>query len=562
MTEWLEHEFSDGSSMQIISYPLDKSSSPHFQKQVDADLGNILLDPENYKDLHIGTDDINKIFLGFASAQPTTTTQRFPVWIPSKFLSSHVLIGGSIGSGKTSLTYRLIAGALKTFGTVVIGEAKGGKKGYEKGAAFTGFVQFLTKQLQVQAYRWPRGNCWFNPLLYLNTEQERKQFLLGLSEQIKVGDNGELQAYIRRAANIATLVLEFLVTIALEEKGKRESCTIKNLVYLLKNPDKTQQLIQQLSSVTNKEIKTKVEEIKTKVEEIKRELEKLNFFALQSQTGRDKFLMTASGLNYFIDFIDDDDLLYYSEYHEKGQDGEPLQELKIDELLYQRSLVVISQPLDNPNSSVIGPLFWDALLNQVLELGPNPEKRNGKNREKVAVFLDETHRLPVGRLGNAGDFLRQYNLALIEITPTIVDKERWEHNKHVYQTIISLSPGIDEVIRLLYDRLLNQQQEIFRLALERTSEGSLTITPKFNEQLFQSGQDNPGVSLRSLRDTGKYTALLHSNLIRNALGLFWIDLESNLMAEFDTLLEDANNGDEVAIKLVNYTLGLVKEFCV
>lgn len=561
--EYYEHDLSDGSCVTFFSNPLNQPSTHHLPKLVDSQLNNVLLDPSQYDFLQLGTDSIDKIFLGFASLDPTSI-YRVPVWLPPDILSSHVLIGGSIGSGKTSLTYRLVAGALNTFGTVVIGEAKGGVKGTSAGAAFTNLATYLASRLKVKTYRFPRGNCWFNPLLYLTTKEDRKAFMLTLSKQIKTG-GGELEAYIQRAADIATLILEYIVTKNVEEEDKRKNLTLRNLVTYLKDPKSVEdELNTSISKCEELNFKNRLE----KNNLLKTELQRLNFFSLKEEKGREKFVMTANGLNFLADLIDQEDLLFYTEEHDKDRNGNQLGELKMDDekegILYNRSLVVISQPLNHPSSKIVGPLFWDALLDHVLELGPNPTKKNGKSREKVAVFLDETHRLPTGRLGDSGDFLRQYNLALIEITPAVVDEERWGQNKHVYQTIISLSPGVSEVANLIYERLPNYLQDPiqFGIQVQTDADGSIKVIPKIHVNPIQQqiGQDNPGVSIRSLRETGKYTALLHSNLIRDALGIFWIDLESSLLAKFDNLLHDAISGNKAAIKVVDYALGLVKEY--
>lgn len=558
-----QYNLSNGLSIGFYSFPLDKPFISPQTKKVDQDLSNILLDPYQYRDFHVSENEVDKIFLGCGTSQPSKYP-RFPMWLSPAFISSHILIGGSIGSGKTSLTYRLIAGALNTYGTVVIGEAKGGLKGYSDGAAFTNLASYLHQRLSVNTYRWPRGNCWFNPLLYLKNREDRKTFMMTIAEQIEIG-SGELQAYVRRAADIATNVLEYLDAISLTEEVKKNGCTLRKLVYYLKNTSKLETNInknleefKQLSN--NNKYKKDAENGIKKLEIIKTELERLNFFALKNPQGRDRFVMTVSGLNLFIDRIDNEDLFHYSENNSQGRDGKPLTELKLDNILYDRALVVVSQPLNDQHSQVTGPFFWDTLLNCILDLGPNPKSKNGKPREKVAVFLDETHRLPVGQLGNAGDFLRQYNIGLIEITPAVVDQQRWNQNKHIYQTIISLSPGVDDVIRLIYERLPNQQQKFLKIGFQTTAEGTLEVIPQINDREFKPGEDNPGVSVRSLRQTGKYTALLHSEKINNASGCFWIDLESELLEKFDQLLADALKGDQIAGKLVDYTLGLVKEF--
>jgi hypothetical protein len=569
MTNYFEHDLLNGSSVGFFDNPLHGISKYHDPKPVNQNLGQVLLPPEypGFQRLHISAnknDTSDKIFLGFSSANPNSS-QRFGLWIPPDFISSHILIGGSIGSGKTSLTYRLLAGALNTFGTVVIGEAKGGLKGFAQGAAYTNLAEYLAGYLGVKSYRWPRGNCWFNPFFYLQSRQERKEFLLTLSEQVKVSEQSELQAYIRRAAEIASLILEFLVTISTTDELRYKQVNFSCLISPMKDPEK---IIKQIEEC-RKTFKNNPKKL-SKIESLKKELTSRNFFAFSTPQGREKFVMTATGLRFFIDLLDNEDLLYYTRPQKEGRDGKALEELKIDEILYNRSLVVISQPLNDSSSQVIGPIFWDALLNRVLELGPNPKTQVGKPRQKVAVFLDETHRLPVGKLGNSGDFLRQYNFGLIEITPTIVDKERWEQNKHIYQTIISLSPGCDEVVQLVHDRLPSQHSNgldlEFGVGVEMSPDGRLGVVPKVSQGSVQLPQEEAGVSVRLLRNTGRYTALLQSNLIRYAAGVFWIDLESDLLMKFDLLLEEALSDNvataKIATKIINYALGLVKEFIV
>lgn len=551
---------SDGSKVRFYPYPLDTGIVYHWQRGISENLSNILLEPEFYKSLHIQADQVNKIFLGFATQNPNGQ-DRFPIWLPSDFLSSHLLVSGSIGSGKTSLTYRLIAGALNTYGTVIIGEAKGGRDGGREGAAFTDLASYLGERLNIPTYRWPRGDCWFNPLLYLTRRKDRNTFLLTICQQIDVG-GGELQAYVQRAANIASLIIEWMQIVYFTETSRIKFCTLRRLVKFLQEPESLQDEIKKsiasfrkkFQEASDPRIGKKSERIMNSIESIEKQLEMLNFFILKNASGREKAIMTLNALSLFYDLINQEDLLYYSE----AQEG--LEELKIDKLLYERSLVVISQPLNDPSSKIIGPLFWDSLLSRVLELGPNPDKKNNKDREKIAVFLDETHRLPVGRLGESGDFLREYKVGLVEIIPTVVDKERWERNKHIYQTVISLSPGVKDVIELIYEQLPNQAPEPFRVTIDVDSDFSAKVKPEITTNNFNSDQDYPGASLRVLRDTGKYSALLQSKLLSS--GIFWIDMESDLIAKFKVLLKDAIGDKEKPNKrnAVDYALGLVKEF--
>ncbi|MEG5064110.1 hypothetical protein QUB33_10845 [Microcoleus sp. B3-A4] len=233
----------------------------------------------------------------------------------------------------------------------------------------------------------------------------------------------------------------------------------------------------------------------------------------------------------------------------------------IDDILYKRSLVIVSQPLNKPSSEIVGVLFWDSLLSQVLGVGPNlPKNKDGKPREKVAVFLDETHRLPVGKLGDSGDYLRQFGVGLIEITPAVVDTARWEKNKSVWQTIISLTPGIDAVTKEIYEHLPPIPQDDVTIRTYKDAQGRTRIGYEINDKSSQKqGNDNPGVSWRSLQYTGNRTALLWLN---NNKTLFWIDFESELLKHIDSLLEDAISpkASRAVKAAVDYALGLVKEF--
>ncbi len=543
---------SNNSKIQFINFPLDQSSYAP-PKYVDENLVDILLSPENYKCFKINQEKVEKIFLGWGSNNPETF-ERFPMWLPPDLLSSHLLIGGAIGSGKTTLIFRLIAGTLNTYGSVIIGEAKGGKQGSSEGAAFTNLAIYLQQKLEVSTYRWPRGDCWFNPLIYLQRQQDRDYFFLTVYEQINVGD-GELSAYVKKAARIASLIVEWMLVTYSTLEAKKKYCTLRRLVKCLKDSGYLEKEID--NSIKHYSDQGNPNNICLKLKEIKQELEIESFFRLKDPKVRETLPMTSNGLTCLCSFLDQEDLLNYSE------ENKNLKELKIDDLLYQRSLVIISQPLSDPTSTIVGPLFWDALLSRIIDLGPNPPKQAGKAREKIAVFFDETHRLPTGKLGRSGDFLRQYKLGLVEITPAIVDKDKWEANKHVYQTIISLSPGIEEVIELNYTRLKNQPPDEFLPEFSFTPEFLPQISFRNSSTLGDYQNDNPGVSKRSLRETGQYTALLQSNLI-NPTGIFWIDLESQLLAKFDVLLHDAisekDSPHSYRRKAVDYALGLVTEF--
>lgn len=520
-------------------------------KKIPQDLHNVLDDPVKKRVLK---PEPGKLYLGDGTKNPEAGNPS-PIYLHPETLSSHCLIGGAIGSGKTSITTRLIAGALKSYGTVAIGEAKAGKNGAAEGAAFTDIGKYLSQQLDCPVYRWPRGNCWFNPLLYLREERDRKAFFETLCYQIQAatGVSGDLIGYLHNAANIAELILEFLGKFSPAGDVKK-TCNLRYLVNYLSRPDRLEADLSLFLSNGRKYIETIRGEERSKCAEdlelladIQYRLKMCNFFFLD----KPEFAMTRHGVNTLTSLLRQKDLLDYSEFRPD------VPELRIDDILYHRSLVIISQPLSDPSSKIVGPLFWDSLLTRVLELGPNPERKNGKPREKVLAILDETHRLPVGRLGESGDFLREYNLGLVEILPTIGDKRRWEANQHVYQTIISLSPGVQEVVELIQSRLPNLPLPTGYMDVDRDSQGGLQFVARPNvNHAYRMGEDNPGVSARSLRLTGRYTAILQSSCIGSEPKVFWLDLECETMANLKQILAEALRGNQEAIAKIDRALGL------
>jgi hypothetical protein len=512
-------------------------------KKIPQDLRNVLDDPAKKRAFKPESD---KIYLGQGSKNPEEGN-LIPLYLSSEIFSSHVLIGGAIGSGKTSLLMRLTAGTLKSYGTVVIGEAKGGENGGKEGAAFTDLSEYLHQKLGHPVYRWPRGNCWFNPLIYLKEEKDRKAFFEVLCSQIQSATqlSGDLLGYLHNAANIAELILEFLLDFSTENDVSK-TCTIRHLVKYLQRADKLQADIQKFQEFGSKNPVQYAKPLE-KLERISYQLKMCNFFFLD----KPEFAMTRHGVNILTSLLNNEDLFFYSEPHPE------LPELKIDDILYNRSLVIISQPLSDPSSKIVGPLFWDSLLSRILQLGPNPEQRNGKPRERVLAILDETHRLPVGRLGESGDFLREYHLGLMEILPTIGDKRRWEANQHVYQTIISLSPGVQEVVELIRNRLPNLPLPRGYMGIAQTPQGGIQPELRLNENhTYRMGEDNPGVSARSLRLTGQRTAILQSSCIGSEQKVFWLDLECETMANLKQLLAEALRGNQQAIAKIDRALGL------
>lgn len=544
------HKLKNGKSFKFFNHSLSQSSqNAHFPKKIDSNLQEILLSPNDFTSLNYSSR--NKIFLGLSSSSPFSTN-RVPVWMDIKDIYSSILIGGSIGSGKSTLVKRLIAGCIKQGLSVIIGEAKGGKEINPEGAAFHKLSHFLSRQFNIPLYRWPRGNCTFNPLLVLSNLSARKTFMSSILKQIKT--SGEREAYVIQATDIAALILELLETLSINNQLREKICTFRYLSDCLKNPE---QLLNQLS---NHQVNVS-ESSQSKLDSIESELERLNFFELAKPNGRENFAMTAGGINDFINILEEEDLLYYTEPHDIDREGNPLINLNLDEIIFEQAIVVISQPLTDFHASgkIVGTLFWDSLLNRTTPLGLPPVYKNGRERRGIAAFLDETHRLPTGRLSESGDFLREYELGLIEILPTIGDRERWDKNKHVYQTIISTSPGVPEVTELIASRLMPRSSDLFEPSVTGiTSDRRVTIG---NDHHNQPISVHPG----SLRKSGKFTALLYSDLITGELnseadGLFWIDFDNPLMENLNTLLADALDGNLTAAKLVNYVLGLTTEF--
>jgi hypothetical protein len=536
----IEIELSDGSIVNFVNYPLNRPFKclPEHVKNIDLNLENILLNPQSHQKLHCGS---GKIFLGFGSDEPSDR-YRFPVWLPVEDLTTHVFTAGSIGSGKTSLASRLIAGGLKDFGTVIIGEVKSGTKGSPKGAAFTELSKYLSQRLNIFTYRWPRGNCWFNPLKYLTTKDQRLAFLQPISRE---KTDPRDWSYSDRAAECANLVLEYMISGCALKKG----ITLRTLVYYLENQLELQEELNNLIEFAQNRPEKYLSSSINQLKKFKQDLTIRDFFRLDDP----KYLISRPAMVALYTALGDKDLLYYSEFHEKGLDGLSLRELEIENILYNRSLVVISQPLEMPSSKFVGPIFWDCLRNKVIELGIEPSSKNGKSREQVLAILDETNELPVGQLGSSLGFLRQYRFGIVEITPFIDDDKdskvvnRWKYCKQTCQTFLSLTPALEDVAKFIYTYLPNQ--EICPLRPDST----------INPAAFTSGSDNPGVAPRALMNTCKRTALLY---MRDTQGVFWIDLENSLLGELDRLLKDANspNATTYIKSVVDYTLGLVMEF--
>jgi hypothetical protein len=555
-SEEYEYTFPNSDSIIFYNNSLNQHSRVNLSKSVDPQLTEILLDPLPIKSLHASLDS-KKIFLGFGAKQPRSRI-RVPIWISPKVLFSSVLIGGSIGSGKSTLIARLLAGSLNCGMTAIIGEAKGGLEINPQSSAFSKLTIYLAQRLDLKDryYRWPRGNCYFNPFLYLNNFSERKTFMNSIASQSSV--TGEMEAYVSRAADIAAYILEILETL-FGNGTDREKISLRELVTFLKQPEEVLKLIRGV--IGNNSLSS----YHLKIKSIENELERLNFFELASAHGRDRFVMTMGGINFFTSLLDEEDLLYYTEPHTEDREGNKLKKLELDDILYDRALVVISQPIasNHLSAKIVGPIFWNALLNHTLKIGLPDRISSDHKRQDLAVFLDETHRLPTGRVGESGDFLREYRVGIVEITPAIIDRGRWDRSKHVYQTIISTSPGVAEVCDLMHDRLPSHIPKLeVGIDVNMTSDRKLGITPHIiNRQYESRNQDNPGVFPRSLRSTGKYTALFQTaDPDVNANGLFWLDLETPILAKLNDLLEEALQEKKGAAKVIDYALGLIQEY--
>lgn len=533
----IELELSNKETIEFYSYPLDDFfiCRGDETKSVSNSLVNILEDPENDPIMHSGD---NKIFLGFSSDNPMDI-YRVPLWLPIDLLNTHVCISGAIGSGKTSLSYRLISGALKNYGTVVIGEAKG--------AAFTDLAKYLSDRLTIDTYRWPRGNCWFNPLNELKDRQERRGFLESIVGCLKLSD--EYNSFGDKVIDITLYLLDFLYDLS--ELLPPFQVTFRELVNILDpidGPAKVKGTITELA----KDLKDDIDWL-NKIRKVHTSLELLDYFRLRNS----EFIATRNVVSRLMNTLNSEDLMYYTESHKFGLDNQPLVQLKIDSILMNRSLLIISEPLLDPTSKVIGPIFWDALYSSTLRKGLyNP--RN-PNREKVLAIFDETDDLPTGKLGESGKFIRQYGIGLIEIMPSIQDHERWYQLTQVYQTFISLSPALLPVTKFIHEILPPEKEKPpFYPEISFNQSNSLSVNLSFDRGSLDP-VETPGISLRSLTDTGRNTALL---VLKNPTRIYWIDLESSLLKNFDQLLEDAlsEKARPVASKAVDYALGLSTSF--
>ncbi len=546
----IELKLPDGEVVKFNDYPLDESfhCEDDETKIVADDLINILEDPKNDPSVSSG---VNKIFLGFSSSDPSNLN-RFPLWLPTNLLTQHICITGSIGSGKTSLTYRLVAGALKTFGTVVIGEAQGGNGGFSKDAAFTDLSIYLAAKLNIKTYRWPRGNCWFNPLSELENEKVTKAFFDSIVQCLNL--NNDYAMFGNKIIDIIFHLLDFLSLYShLINQPRQRIVTFRNLVELLDTINGVS-----LVSDTLDKHRRKLEKLNKPsdtLEEIKRiydVLTNLDYFRL----GNPEYIATRGVITLLYNMLNSEDLLHYTEQNQYGLDNQQLVKLSIDDIIKNRSLAVISQPLEDPTSKVVGAIFWDILYNKVLSKGIYKEN---SEREKILAIFDETDDLPTGKLGESGGFIRQRGVGLIQIMPSIRNEEKWSKLNQVCQTFISLTPALQPMTKFIYDILPpNSNKSPFYPVISSEGTGSLKLNLQFDSQYFQP-TDSPAVSYRSLNDTGKYTALL---VLKNPVRIFWIDLESPLLGNIDSLLQCSKlkNVKPATGKAIDYALGLSTHF--
>jgi len=530
----------------------DLSNNLGVPKKVPAGLHSILanINPEesNSDNQYVGErikPGKNKIYLGQAAFDPESTT-RYPFWLPVELLSSHLFIGGAIGSGKTTVLFRLIAGALKCYGTVIVCEAKGGVNGAKEGASFSDLSDYLNRKDQsIRYYRWPRGNCYFNPLANLVNRQDRRDFFSMIAQLIidSNGLDGETASVVHNAANISECLLNLI------QEFTHKPPTIRILLSFLTYPEKVQQCISEAKEELKSRQKNNSDRSDKLLTYIETQLTMSNFFFLKEP----QLVLTRRGVQLFRDALNHEDLMEYSE------ERSDLKLLDLNDILFNRSLVVLSQPISKSSSLIIGPLFLDNLLFRILEFGPNNQHAE-KPREKVLAILDETHRLPVGSLGLAGDFLREYDVGLVEVAPTIpVNQSRWEQNKHIYQTLLSLSPGIPELTSLIHDRLPNQSISPLTSRMHRNNTGVAKLEIERREDYnFLLGTENPGIAKRSLEITGVFTGILQSALLQENRKVFWIDFEDEILGNIKNLLKHAllSNATSNDQNIVDYALGL------
>jgi hypothetical protein len=499
-----------------------------------------------------------KIFLGFGG-NPNVQIQ-YPIWLPSEIFNRNIFIGGASGGGKTSLMCRLVAGALNTYGTVVLGEAKGGEEGYSEGAAFTELSAYLSRRIlgNKNTYRWPRGDCWFNPLLELENKTRKdelenisitrtniQKFVNSLYANVSITD-AQYRAAIDRVKTIIGTLIEYLIYFP-PENPSAKWCTLESLVKFLKNPLQWKRSLRNLQKCDKKD-RIKIDQ----AGEIKRSLEKNRFFAIAENKNDIELGATAGELNRILNLLNQPDLLKFTQ-PVKDEDGNALPQLKISEIFEQRSLVVISQALIDDSAGITGAMFWDAMLGYAVKKGP---KRKGEN---VVVFLDETYRLPTSRLGDAAGETRQYRIGIVEVTPKLPDPTKWTNESIVYRTLISVSPGIQKVVQEIHTRLLPRQQKLMNIVIT-TKDGKPDVDVEANNSANHDGaQSDKGISVDSLVDTGGQTAIFHSN--NDFIGsqhLFWLDLYSPLFEEaiFTELLQNALHS-KTARQVADYVLGLI-----
>ncbi|MEO1673755.1 MAG: hypothetical protein AAFR77_23760, partial [Cyanobacteria bacterium J06631_2] len=328
-------QYSDRS--QVKPYQIEVSQC----KKIPKDLLNVLADPTEHRQVQSGR---GKIYLGDGARNPQDTI-RYPIYIPPDILSSHLLIAGAIGSGKTSLLLRLLAGAIRNYGSVVISEAKAGKGGGAEGAAFTDIARYLQlKMPDLKVYRWVRGNCWFNPLLYLNTSQDRRAFLDAICDRLMKDSaiSGDMVSFVDTAAAITELIISSLYEYSTEE-DRPKVCTLSKVVQYLREPLELNQEIsqrrknyqQQAEQAESEAIKEELLQKASHLKKIGLQLEIQNLFRLH----KEEFVGSRHGVNIFANLFDHEDLLRYSE-----PCGD-LPELQLDDILYNRALVIVSQPL-------------------------------------------------------------------------------------------------------------------------------------------------------------------------------------------------------------------------
>ncbi len=516
----LNYTLSNGKHLEFINYSLKKpyrtaSSKNH---KIPETLESCLSDP---RDLSYSP---KSIFLGWGSATPSLLSDSspallYPVWMPLDWLYSsnqlNLLIAGQTGSGKTSLLYRIIAASAKELGSVIIGEVKKD--------AFRNFSNYLSYFCGIPNYRWPNGNCWFNPLLKLKTREQRRIFAETLLSPLEI--DGELKIVAEKVADIIAIIIEFLSFFS-------HQCTIRNLSYFLKRPEELNQVFER-------------QDIKEPMREhFKRELERLDFF----RQNESAFIATRLVISKLTNALENSS--NFLKYTEPPSQSTNLVELDIKKhVIEERAILTVSQPLAEAISAGFAGLIWNLIYDEIITLGRKP---NRPQTQTLVCFIDEAAKLSSGKLGDSTDTIREYGVGLVEVYPMLdssKDSEVFNRRIQTFGTFLSLHPALDPMAQYLFDHRRIDQTE------------SLNLVPRINHD-FDLGigmeySAIPDSMPQDFKQTGERTLLLHNKMKAET---FWVDMSCSLMPHIGDLLEEFQKTQKKTVsKLIAYALGLVTE---